>query len=209
MRAKQFKWLFLLPIFCFYLLLFCTQTAFTQTFEGTVLYEIPELLDEIGTSELKYMIKGEKVRLEYKVDDSQENAILFDTITKNMHIYLSMFAGYIEVPPEEFEEAHQEIAVDFEKTNEKRQIAGQECEIWVTNYEGSEYNYCIVENLGNFIIPSNSMTIDSIPVWASFSLPENSLPLFVSKQDGDGTSVTLMQAKQIEMKEFPAELFTF
>jgi len=195
----------------FFIALFLLTTPFkglSQSFEGVVYYQIPELENEIGTSNLDYMIKSPMIRIEYKSGDSPSTSILYESETKTMFIKLGMLGGHVEIPPDEVQENLQRREVTFKQTGTSKTIAEVTCDIWETSFNGNSYRYCFVAEMADFILPINSVTAGSVPEWARVQFPEKHMPLEVVRISSKNKEQLMMKATQIERIRLDKNLFS-
>ncbi|HMB98751.1 MAG TPA: hypothetical protein VKM36_09735 [Balneolaceae bacterium] len=202
---QKIKPLFLIPLFILFLSI--PEMVTSQNFEGIIQYEIPELQDKIGTDQLDYMIKGNMIRIEYESGKSRSTSILYETETEMMFISIGMLGGHVEVPPDDVQLNFMDEEPDFENTGETRTVDGNTCEVWKATIESNIYHYCFMPETADFILPINSVTAGSVPVWAGVNLPDNHLPLEVNRVQ-DGEEKTVMKAVHFEKKELNRRLFS-
>ncbi|MGF1669140.1 MAG: DUF4412 domain-containing protein [Balneolaceae bacterium] len=199
-----FSVLLLIPVIIFSV----PEAEQRQKFEGTIQYEIPELESKIGTKVLNYMLKDHMIRIEYESKRGRSTTILFETLNNTMFLSIGMLGGFVEVPPDDVQKNFFETEYVFDQTGESKIVSGQECKIWNTTVENQFYSYCLAEGLGNFILPINSVTAESVPVWAAVNLPDNHLLLEVTRINQNESAEQVMQAVQIERKNLSRRLFS-
>jgi len=202
---QKIKPLFL--VFLFILFLSNPEMVASQNFEGIIQYEIPELQDKIGTDQLDYMIKGDMIRIEYESGKSRSTSILYETETEMMFISIGMLGGHVEVPPDDVQLNFMDEEPNFEKTEQTKTVNGKSCEVWKATIENDLYHYCFIPETADFILPINSVTAGSVPVWAGVNLPDNHLPLEVNMIQ-NGEEITVMKAIQFEEKQLNRRLFS-
>ena len=202
---QNIKSLFLIPVFILYFTI--PEMASSQNFEGFIQYEIPELQDKIGTDQLDYMVKGNMIRIEYESGKSRSTSILYETESQMMFISIGMLGGHVEVPPDDVQLNFMDEDPDFENTGKSKTINGNSCEVWKTTIENDIYHYCFMPETADFILPINSVTAGSVPVWAGVNLPANHLPLEVSRIR-NGNEETVMKAIHFEEKQLNRRLFS-
>ena len=204
----QMKYLSTLLFFLIAFNLTPLKNASAQNFEGVIIYEIPELKDKIGTSRLEYMIKGNKIRIEYDSGNSRTTSILYETTEKTMFISIGMLGGHVEVPPDDVELNFRDYDPGFVQTGNSKQIEERVCEVWKAEIEDSRFRYCFQPETADFILPINSVTAESVPQWAGVNLPDNYLPLEVTKVADDGSEEIMMRAHSVEEKTLNRRLFS-
>jgi len=194
-------------LICFLLLPLFTSGQ-SQDFEGIIYYEIPELESEIGTANLDYMIKNDMVRIEYKPEGKQSTSLLYKAEDGRMFLKISSLGGHVEIPPDDVKKNFIDTEVNFKKTDQIKQISERQCTVWEATVNKSAYQYCFVTDMGNFILPVNSMTAGSVPDWAGITMPHNKLPLEVVLLKNGRKEKTVMSTRRIEQTKLDKNLFS-
>lgn len=202
---QKIKSLFIISAFLLFLSI--PEMVSSQNFEGIIQYEIPELQDKIGTDQLDYMIKGHMIRIEYESGKSRSTSILYETETDMMFISIGMLGGHVEVPPDDVQLNFMDEEPEFENTGQTKTVNGNSCEVLKATIENDIYHYCFMPETADFILPINSVTAGSVPVWAGVKLPDNHLPLEVIRVH-DGEEKTVMKAIHFEEKQLNRRLFS-
>jgi len=206
LSRQKIKYSLLIPLLISFLIF--PKIVSSQDFEGLIQYEIPELQDKIGTNQLDYMIKGNMIRVEYESGNSRSTSILYETETQTMFISIGMLGGHVEVPPDDVQLNFMKTELNFEKTDRSKNITGNTCQVWKTTIEDEMYHYCFMPKTADFILPINSVTAGSVPIWAGVNLPDKHLPLEVSRVVDNGDEEIVMRAIHFEKKRLNRRLFS-
>lgn len=188
------------------LVLFFKLTAHAQNFEGVIYYEIPEISAQ-GMGEMPYMVKGEKVRMEFG-QGSQGGALIFMPEENQMAFILEALKGYMTMETEDYatETSDTEDNTSMENTGQTKTIAGRSCEVWQVTDQQKSYQLCVARGLGNFMMPENPMAQRQTPQWAKEAMQGGFMPLEVVEITG-GKNEIKMKATRIEEKSLSDDLF--
>lgn len=200
MKKLFSPFLFLLFVFCS---LSLSSTA--QDFEGVIYYEIPDMQAQ-GISQMSYMIKGDKTRLEFGNGQNSGSMIYLPEESK-MVILIDAQKGYISMDADEDRSDMDDYSdVQATKTGETKTIAGKECEVWKVDSKENNVEACMAKGMGTFMMPKNPMGRDNTPKWAKELMDEGAMPLEVVEIKS-GTRSTQMRATKIEERALPADKF--
>lgn len=196
---------YLSVIFTFCILLFCaTQTSIAQSFEGTIYYEIPEMTQQ-GMGQMPYMVKGNKVRMEFN-RGQQKGVMLFMPEQSKMVILIDQMNGYMTMDTENSDEINKGKDGNATQTGKTKKIAGRNCEVWKIESNGKTMEICMAEDMGSFMMPKSPMNKGNQPDWAKKLMADGAMPLEVVEITNEGKS-TRMKAVKIEEKSLSADLF--
>lgn len=189
-----------------FVLLGCVSLTAAQEFEGTIHYEIPEMAAN-GMGEMVYMIKDSKARIEFG-EGMQKGAMLFFPEESKSVVIIEQMKGYIVMDQNTFQDQENtDQDFDMEKTGTNKTIAGQSCEVWVIKHDDEQYNVCMAQGLGSFMMPKNPMGgSQNIPGWAQEAIAQGVMPLEVVLMTDDQTEMQ-MQATRITPQSMDASLF--
>jgi len=177
-----------------------------QNFEGVIYYEIPEMTAQ-GMGEMPYMVKGDRVRMEFG-EGAQGGALIYMPDSNQMAFILEAMKGYmtLDVDDPKTSAQNSEENTQMEKTGDTKTIAGRTCEVWQATYETNTYQMCVAKGLGNFMMPKNPMAQSNTPQWAKEAMADGFMPLEVVEISGSSNS-TKMRATRIEEKSLSDDLF--
>jgi len=95
----------------------------------------------------------------------------------------------------------------MEKTGKNKTIASQSCEVWVIKNKDEQYNVCMAQGLGSFMMPRNPMGGSrDVPRWAEEAITQGVMPLEVVLMKDDQTTMQ-MKATKVTSKPMDASLF--
>ena len=127
---------------------FCVSPG--QTFEGTITFGISS---PRGTQEMKYLTKGDQVRIDMERAPGMTMSILMNTTSKDVtmlmpqnKMYMKMNLNTMPVPPEVKDQD-----ADFKKTGKTETILGYPCEQVVISQDGREVEMWVTKGLGKFM----------------------------------------------------------
>lgn len=182
------------------------KTTSAQNFEGVIYYEIPEMSNQ-GMGEMPYMIKEDKVRMEFG-KGSQGGALIYMPEENKMAFILEAMKGYMTLDVEESEsfESEEEENTDMSQTGDTKTIAGRSCEVWQVISQDNSFLLCVAKGFGNFMMPKNPMARSNTPQWAKEAMEGGFMPLEVVEVTGNTTSLK-MRATKIEEKSLSDSLF--
>lgn len=174
-----------------------------QDFEGVIYYEVAEL-SAAGMSEMAYMIKEGKARMEYG-NEEQKSSVLFLPDKNQMVVMIHQMQGYMTMDIDDAEEMDESSESEqAENTGQTKTIAGRSCEVWRITDPEETYEVCVAKNMGNFVMPN---TDEETPDWARELMEEGFMPLEVVTLENGGRSVD-MRATRIEERNIDDSLFS-
>lgn len=189
--------------FAFLLLVLLSTGASAQNFEGVIYYEMAEL-KAAGMSEMAYMIKGGKARMEYS-DGAQKSSVLFLPEENQMVVLIDQMQGYMVMDIGDAEATTENRDNEnAEQTGETKTIAGKTCEVWKVTDPEENYEVCVAKNMGNFILPNSE---EDTPDWASKLMEEGFMPLEVVTIKNGRRTVDI-RATRIEERSIDDSLFS-
>lgn len=168
-------------------------------FEGVIYYEF----NNMGrTSKGKYMIKDNRLRIEY----DNGNTTLFLPEKNGMIMLLEGKYMEVDLTKGVFEDKS-EGGAEKKITGETKTIAGHECEVWeITAHDGTHSLICMARGLGNFLAHANPLSGIFDPEWAAELEGKDFMPLEVVTTLDGGQKIT-MKAVKIEEKILNDSLF--
>lgn len=177
-----------------------------QSFEGVIYYEIPEMSAQ-GMGEMPYMVKGNRVRMEFG-QGSQGGALIFMPEENQLAFILEAMKGYMTLDTEDYgaDSGSSETNTNMENTGDTKTIAGKSCEVWQVSDQQNTYQLCVARGMGNFMMPENPMARSQTPMWAKEAMEGGFMPLEVVEITG-GTNSVKMRATRIEEKSLSDDLF--
>lgn len=176
-----------------------------QDFEGTIYYDILNSNDE-GISQMSYMIKGQKTRLEFGGNQNKGSMLYLPEESKIVFL-IDAQKGYMSLDAHEAGTKEDDLAnVEATKTGETKTIAGRSCEVWKVVSDNNTVEACMTKGIGTFMMPKNPMARDNTPAWAKELMDEGAMPLEVVEIKNGDRSVNMIATK-IEEKSLPADLF--
>ncbi len=183
-----------------------STVSLAQNFEGVIYYEIPEMTAQ-GMGEMPYMVKGDRVRMEFG-KGAQGGALIYMPDSNKMAFILEAMKGYMTMDVEDHETEAENTAeqTQMENTGDTKTIAGRTCEVWQVSHDENTYRLCVAKGLGNFMMPENPMAQSSTPQWAKEAMAGGFMPLEVVEITG-GSNSTKMRATRIEEKSLSDDLF--
>lgn len=180
--------------------------ATAQNFEGIIYYQIPEM-EQQGMSEMPYMIKENKVRMEFGTG-MQKGALLLLPDESKMTFIIDSMQGFITMDMDkQYDESKEpEEMPEITQTGQTKMIAGKSCEVWKIQTDDSLVEACMAKGMGNFMMPQSPMARSNTPQWAQKIMDGGAMPLEVIEIKGDKQTVQ-MRATKIEEKALSADLF--
>ena len=185
------------------LLALATPLAAQSSFEGAIAMTVTS--DGGKSSEVNYLVKGSKVRMEMPGGRGETMVMIFDVAEKRMVMLMAAQKMYMEQeisgPPAEA--ADKANAAKITRTGKFETIAGYKCEHVLVAEDGSSSDVCVAKGLGAFRMPSGGGRggTPREPEWQA-GLGDGGFPLKVQK----GDKVT-MEVKSIDKKTLDAALF--
>ncbi len=180
-----------------------------QNFEGIIYYQIPEMSAQ-GMGEMPYMIKDDKVRMEFGAG-MEKGAMLLLAKESKMTFILDSMKGFITMDMDkkydDMKSVDLENKPDVTKTGNMKTIAGKSCEVWKIKTEDGLMETCMAKGMGNFMMPQSPMAQRNTPQWAKEIMAGGAMPLEVIELKGNKQTVQ-MRATRIEEKSLGSELFT-
>lgn len=183
--------------------------ARAQQFEGVITYEIPEM-KQAGMGQMAYMIKDSNYRIEYG-EGTQKGTMLIFPDKNEIVIIVEQMKGFMKMDSEMMQEFENEFEGENEmvKTDQVRQVAGIECQVWKTSDKTGDYELCVARDLGNFMMPNATMSgSNNLPDWARDAMKEGFMPLEIHEVKKNGSKELKMKAVDIQRKPLDASLFT-
>lgn len=206
MQLPDLNKIYQLPL-CLLFILTIGLPLHAQDFEGVIYYNILEL-EQQGVSEMPYMIKDSKVRMEMG-DGTQQGAMLFIPDEEKMVIIIEEMRGFMAIDLNESESDYSDKYENSEmtKTGNIKTIAETDCEVWSVTSDESDYEICMAEGMGTFMTPENPLGKQNAPAWAKEIMKNGLMPLEVIELRENGSEVLQMVASRIEKKKLDAALF--
>ncbi len=180
-----------------------------QNFEGVIHYEF-EGASQNGMGDIPYMIKGDKVRMQFG-DGQSKGAMIFLPADSKMLFVLDNMKSYMNVDTEKWmdNDAYDSKWDDSEmtRTGQSKTVAGYSCEVWQVTNGSDQLNMCMAEGLGTFMSPGNPMARQNAPAWAKKIIADGYMPLEVVEESADGSTTVQMKATKIEETSLSDSLF--
>ena len=180
-----------------------------QTFEGTITFEISSAR---GTQEMKYLTKGDQVRIDMERGPGMSMSVLMNTTSKDVtmlmpqnKMYMKMNLNTMPVPPE-----IKDQDADFKKTGQTKTILGYTCEQIIISQDKREIEMWVTKGLGKFVQANMNPRAQS-PLMKKMEkelTDQGYFPLRTVARAADGSEEMKMEAKSIKKSTLDAALFT-
>ncbi len=193
------------------IILFFIANTFAQSkFEGKI-----QIKYDAGDTKgnMIYMVKGEKIRLDFKTDNKDEEmSMIMDPATKKTLMLMPSQKMFMEYPfnamSEETNEKMDESFGKIKMTGETKEINGYNCQkILVTN-EDNTAEIWATKDLGNFMnFFNNQMGESKNPEWLPEFMREGFFPMLGVQKDESGEEEYRWEVTKIEKQSLSSDLF--
>jgi hypothetical protein len=175
-----------------------------QTFEGVVQFNVTSSLGEMP---MTYMIKGEKVRMEYEGQPRMKGVVLLDGKENKAYMLISQMNAYMELPAgQALEGTRTKPAIT--KTGKTQKILGYDCEQLIIKDAGTVTEAWVTKAIGKFqkFGMGGGMQQEKQDDWQDNLAGSGMFPVRVVTKEGD-TETSKMEVTKIEKKSLDASLF--
>ncbi|MEE9432254.1 MAG: DUF4412 domain-containing protein [Melioribacteraceae bacterium] len=188
-------------------LFYSTSLQAQSQFEGKVIIEISSDGD---TFEMDYYIKGEKMKMIMKGDNSglggmimtgNKSIVLMDEQKMYMEFdneTLTKLSGIFGGNNDEDDNSSSD-ETDFSKyrTGKTKTILGYDCEQWIFEEDGMKSEAWVTDEIGSFQIFKSPMGASYTPSWGKSLNNKGFYPLLVTSSDEDG-EVSKFEVKSVD-----------
>jgi len=194
----------------FIILSFLFGNAFPQSdFEGRIQIKIT---GEDVNGDMNYSIKGKKVRLDFNMEESDQNmSMIIDPAKKKSIMLMPSQKMYMEYNFEESEttkEEMDEIMGKVKMTGETKEINGYNCEkLLLTDEDGNISEMWATKQLGIFNLSGGTMGESQNPEWLPKFMREGFFPMMIIQKDDSGELQYQWEVKKIEKTPVSSDLF--
>jgi hypothetical protein len=196
----------------FIILAFYSGSAFPQSdFEGKIQVK---LKGEDTNGNMNYMIKGEKIRLDFDMEESdQQMSMIIDPHSKKTLMIMPSQKMYMEYPyeglSEETKEKMDESIGRVKMTGETKVINGHKCEkIIFTDEDGNSGEVWATKELGNFFnFFGNNPAESKNPQWLPKFMREGFFPMLGIQRNDSGEEEYRWEVTKIEEQSLSSDLF--
>jgi hypothetical protein len=170
-----------------------------------------------STQDMRYAIKGEKIRIELP-DQKGMGGMIMDTTKKEMIVLMDEQRMYMVMAMPDIAEsvgrADGEMPT-LEKTGETERILGYTAEKFISTHEGTKTELWLAEGIGTFAAFSNQNPMGGrgrgmqMPQeWAKALAGKALFPLRVVGRDMKGKETFKMEATSLDRQALPDGMFT-
>lgn len=179
-----------------------------QSFEGTMTFSVT---GPRGTQEMKYMTKGDNVRMDMEQSPGMKMSVLINTKSKDvtmlMHpnkMYMQMNMESMQIPPE-----MKDQDADFKKTGKTEKILGYVCEQVIISQADKQVEMWVTKGLGKFVQANMSPKAQS-PLMKKLEkelTEQGYFPLRMISKTADGSVEMKMEVTAITKSSLKSSLF--
>ena len=192
-------------------LLLAPAALLAASFEGKVSFKMTSGRGQ--PQEIKYNIKGDKVRIEMPGQKSMGGMIM-DTSKKEMTMIMDEQKSYMvmALPQAAIDAAANKTDdVKLEKTGETEKILGHTATKYISTHEGTKTDLWLAEGLGTFMgfnqNPMGGKRAAAPQAWERALAGKELFPMRVVGKDKGGKESFRMEVTSIEKQSLPDSLF--